>query len=51
MGSKKGLSRRNLEGGNTPFKFLEYDPVRVRPIQRVPFTGCKFKVEKAHSAA
>ena len=28
-GSKKGLSRRHLEGGNTPF--LEYDPVGVRP--------------------
>ena len=29
-GSKKGLSRRHLEGGNTPFR--EYDPVGVRPI-------------------
>ena len=27
-GSKKGLSRRRLEGGNTPFR--EYDPVGVR---------------------
>ena len=29
-GSKKGLSRRHLEGRNTPFR--EYDPVGVRPI-------------------
>ena len=28
-GSKKGLSRRHLEGGNTAFR--EYDPVGVRP--------------------
>ena len=28
-GSKKGLSRRHLEGRNTPFR--EYDPVGVRP--------------------
>ena len=28
-GSKKGLSRRHLEGRNTPFR--EYDPLRVRP--------------------
>ena len=33
-GSKKGLSRRHLEGANTPF--LEYDPVGVRPTQRTP---------------
>ena len=30
-GSKKGLSRRHLEGRNTPFR--EYDPVGVRPIK------------------
>ena len=29
-GSKKGLSRRYLEGRNTPF--LDYDPLGVRPI-------------------
>ena len=29
-GSKKGLSRRHLEGRNTPFR--EYDPVGVRPM-------------------
>ena len=28
-GSKKGHSRRHLEGGNTPFR--EYDPLGVRP--------------------
>ena len=28
-GSKKGLSRRHLEGRNTPFR--EYDPLGVRP--------------------
>ena len=28
-GSKKGLSRRHLEGRNTPFR--EYAPVGVRP--------------------
>ena len=28
-GSKKGPSRRRLEGRNTPFQ--EYDPLRVRP--------------------
>ena len=28
--SKKGLSRRHLEGRNMPFR--EYDPVGVRPI-------------------
>ena len=32
-GSKKGLSRRHLEGRNTPF--FEYDPVGVRPRVRV----------------
>ena len=30
-GSKKGLSRRHLEGRNTPFR--EYDPVGVRPTK------------------
>ena len=30
-GSKKGLSRRHLEGRNTPFR--EYDPVGVRQPQ------------------
>ena len=30
-GSKKGLSRRHLEGRNTPIR--EYDPVGVRPIR------------------
>ena len=34
--SKKGLSRRHLEGGNTPFR--EYDPVGVRPSNS---THCK----------
>ena len=29
-GSKKGLSRRHLEGRNTPFR--EYDHVGVRPM-------------------
>ena len=29
-GSKKGLSRRHLEGRNMPFR--EYNPLRVRPI-------------------
>ena len=28
-GSKKGFSRRHLEGGNTPFQ--EYDPLGARP--------------------
>ena len=28
-GSKKGLSRRRLEGRDTPFQ--EYEPLRVRP--------------------
>ena len=28
-GSKKGLSRRPLEGGSTPFR--EYHPLRLRP--------------------
>ena len=31
-GSKKGLSRRHLEGRSTPFR--EYDPVGVCPIAR-----------------
>ena len=30
-GSKKGLSRKHLEGRNTPFR--EYDPLRVRPTR------------------
>ena len=30
-GSKKGLSRRHLEGRSTPFR--EYDPVGVCPIE------------------
>ena len=30
--SKKGLSRRHLEGRNTPFR--EYDPLGVRPKVR-----------------
>ena len=30
-GSKKGLSRRHLEGGNTPFR--EYDPLGVRTMR------------------
>ena len=29
--SKKGLSRRHLEGRNTPFQ--EYDPLGVRPMR------------------
>ena len=29
-GSKKGLSRRHLEGRNTPF--LKYDPLGVHPM-------------------
>ena len=33
-GSKKGLSRRHLEGRNTPFR--EYDPLGVRPIVSAP---------------
>ena len=33
-GSKKGLSRRHLEGRNTPFR--EYDPVGVRPNAPAP---------------
>ena len=39
-GSKKGLSRRRLEGRNTPFR--EYGPLRVRPIH--PY----FPVARAH---
>ena len=33
-GSEKGLSRRHLEGRNTPFR--EYDPIGVRPTGTVP---------------
>ena len=32
-GSKKGLSRRRLEGRNTPFR--EYDPIGMRPKYRL----------------
>ena len=34
-GSKKELSRRHLEGRNTPFR--EYDPLRVRPPRASPY--------------
>ena len=39
-GSKKGLSRRHLEGRSTPLR--EYDPVGVRPTTTeyfAPFKG------------
>ena len=35
-GSKKGLSRRHLEGRSTPFQ--EYDPVGVCPNLEYNFT-------------
>ena len=38
-GSKKGLSRRRLEGRNTPFR--EYDPLlRVPKCCKIPSTVC-----------
>ena len=36
-GSKKGLSRRQLEGRSTPFR--EYDPLGVRPVLESVSTG------------